>query len=146
MVNTHNSAYDDGAERQEAMSYLRSFLIAEEKKGSYIVAGGDWNQTPPGYPESKGTKHVKPLAIDNTYMPSGWQWVYDATIPSNRFLDSKYQKGITQTTILDFFLCSPNIRCINVKTVELGFANSDHNPVLLTIVIEPDKKLEVELQ
>lgn len=138
VVNTHNSAYDDGNQRQEEMAYLKSFLLAEEQKGSYVVVGGDWNQTPPGYPESKGTAHFKPLPIDETYMPQGWQWVYDAAVPSNRFLDSKYQEGVTQTTLLDFFLCSPNIRCIDVKTVNLGFASSDHNPVMLTLLIVND--------
>ena len=136
VVNTHNSAYDDGTQRQEEMEYLRSFLLSEEEKGNYIAVGGDWNQTPPAYPEAKGTVYFKPLSIDKTYMPDGWQWIYDAAVPSNRFLDSKYQEGITQSTTLDFFLCSPNIRYIAVKTVDLGFANSDHNPVMLTVVLE----------
>ncbi len=136
VINTHNSAYDDGNQRQQEMNNLRSFLIAEEEKGNHIIVGGDWNQTPPDYPECKGTEHFKPLAIDRTYMPQGWQWIYDVSAPSNRFLDSKYQEGITQTTILDFFLCSPNIYCLDVQTVDLGFANSDHNPVLITVALK----------
>lgn len=136
LVNTHNSAYDDGSQRQQEMSYLRNYLLAEEKKGNYVIVGGDWNQTPPGYPQSKGTEYFRPLAIDSTYMPSGWQWFYDSATPSNRFLDSKYQAGITQTTILDFFLCSPEVRCIDVKTINLEFEHSDHNPVLLTVVLD----------
>jgi endonuclease/exonuclease/phosphatase family metal-dependent hydrolase len=144
VVNTHSSAYDNGTQRQEELGYLRSFLLAEEQKGSYVVVGGDWNQTPPGYPESKGTTYFKPLAIDEIYMPVGWQWIYDSATPSNRFLDDRYQEGITQTTILDFFLCSSNITRLNVETVDLGFANSDHNPVILTCVL--DRKLENNLE
>lgn len=138
VINTHNSAYDNGKQKVEEMEYLRSFLLSEEAKGNYVVVGGDWNQTPPGYPASKGTEYFKPLGIDSTFMPVGWQWIYDASAPTNRFLDSKYQPGITQTTLLDFFLSSPNITLVGVETVDLGFESSDHNPVLLTVVLNKE--------
>ena len=64
-------------------------------------------------------------------MPKDWKWFYDNTIPSERFTDEPYIKNKTKTTIIDFFLASPNIELSSVRTLDLGFANSDHNPVLL---------------
>ena len=45
IINTHNSAYDDGSLRAQQMDYLRDYLLAESDKGNYIIVGGDWNQT-----------------------------------------------------------------------------------------------------
>ena len=48
VINTHNSAYDDGSMKRKEMSFLKKFLNAEYKKGNYLIVGGDWNQFPPG--------------------------------------------------------------------------------------------------
>ncbi len=48
IINTHNSAYDDGSLRTQQMSYLRDYLLSEYEKGNYVIVGGDWNQTPFG--------------------------------------------------------------------------------------------------
>ena len=37
IINTHNSAYDDGTLRTQQMKLLRGFLIEEYKKGNYIL-------------------------------------------------------------------------------------------------------------
>lgn len=62
-------------------------------------------------------------------MPSDWNW-FVGDIATNRYLDKPYTKNESQTTTLDFFLASPNINCIDIKVVDLQFANSDHNPVI----------------
>ncbi len=33
------------------------------------------------------------------------------------------------TSVIDGFLVSPNVEIASVKTLDLGFAHSDHNPV-----------------
>ena len=134
LVNTHNSAFDNGEQRRVEMEYLKQYLL--EQDSCYVVVGGDWNHTPPFYPECAGTDYFKPAPIDSTFMPSGWTWNYDATTPSNRFMNEPYSEGRTQVTILDFFLCSPNVRVLNVQTLDLGFNHSDHNPVTITLVLE----------
>ena len=48
VINTHNSAYDDGSLKAAEMDYLKDFLLSEEEKGNYIIVGGDWNQHAPG--------------------------------------------------------------------------------------------------
>ncbi len=136
LVNTHNSAFDDGELRKRELDSLKTFMLNEERKGNYVLAGGDWNHTPPGYPATTGTKYFRPMVIDSTLMPKEWQWIYDGSIASNRFMNTPYRKGETELTLLDFFLCSPNIQCISVQTIDLDFANSDHNPVLITVVLK----------
>ena len=50
LMNTHNSAYDAGGKLRDAeMPIIRDLMIEEYEKGNYVVAGGDWNQNPPGY-------------------------------------------------------------------------------------------------
>ena len=42
----------------------------------------------------------------------------------------------TQYYVIDGFFLSPNVRVDSVETVDLGFENSDHNPVLLRVTLE----------
>lgn len=136
VVNTHNSAFDDGSQRQAELLHLREVLLSEYNKGNYVIAGGDWNQKPPTYVGTdKGTEQFTPVQIDSALMPSDWQWVFDGKTSSNRYTYEPYVEGQTQTTLLDFFLCSPNVEVLWVRTLDLGFAHSDHNPVRTTVVI-----------
>ena len=41
-----------------------------------------------------------------------------------------------QTTLTDFFLVSPGVRVLSVRTLPLGFRSSDHNPVVMSVVFE----------
>ena len=136
MINTHNSAYDESGElRKVELDKLKTIITNEYANGNYVLVGGDWNTNPPGFDTKTNFKNDKkePIipAIDANYMPKDWKWFYDNTIPSERFTDEPYVKGKTKTTIIDFFLASPNIELSSVRTIDLGFANSDHNPVLL---------------
>jgi len=47
-----------------------------------------------------------------------------------------YKKGETATTVIDFFLLSPNIEKVETSNVDLNFQNSDHQPVLLKIKLK----------
>jgi len=49
IVNTHNSAYDNGTLKKQEMAFLKQWLLDENNKGNYIVVGGDWNQCPPRF-------------------------------------------------------------------------------------------------
>ncbi len=138
MINTHNSAFDDGTLRKAEFNILKQTANEEFRKGNYVIIGGDWNLNPPDYQ----TEAIKSgdvgagndvLSDAGQLMPDGWQWAFDSATPSNRFLDEPYQKGRTKTTILDYFLLSPNIRLINIKTIDLGFEFSDHNPVKMSV-------------
>jgi endonuclease/exonuclease/phosphatase family metal-dependent hydrolase len=129
LVNTHNSAYDnDGKMRSAENDLLKRFLTDEYKNGNYVLAAGDWNQTPPDYDSHASTEYFKPFAVPRDLMPAGWQWISDGKT-TNRFLDMPYIEGKTQETLLDFFLVSPNVKAIDAGRIDLGYKYSDHNPV-----------------
>ena len=131
VINTHNSAYDDGTLRIKQMKQLSIFLKAEYAKGNYIIVGGDWNQCPPDFkPEFKNQPmdNIDKINIKADYL-EGWTWAFDNKNPTNRRVDIPYTKGKTLTTVIDFFLLSPNIEKISLENIPNGFVNSDHQPV-----------------
>lgn len=133
LINTHNEAFDPGEIRKAQMAYLKQFVLAEYSKGNYIIAGGDWNQCPPEFKAEFRDEAVfsEQMMLEKDYLPSDWKWAYDPSTPSNRTVTAAYKPGITATTVIDFFLLSPNIDEISVKCLDLSFRNSDHNPVIL---------------
>ncbi len=133
IINTHNSAYDNGSMKMQEMNYLRKYIVAEYEKGNYIVVGGDWNQCPPNvntniqgyvFDTKKFTR------IDKGFMPVGWKWVYDDKTPTNRRVNAVWNKKTSRTTVIDYFLISPNVENISVENVKMDFKYSDHNPVV----------------
>ncbi len=141
ILNTHNSAYDNGSLKKAEMEALRTFVLDEYGKGNYVVVGGDWNQTPPGYDNStfaKAGDTYEQGAIAYDYLPQGWQFVYDDTYPTNRKLAKPYNPDSTFATVIDFYLLSPNIDAVEVRTGNLEFKYSDHQPVYLKIQLKQD--------
>jgi endonuclease/exonuclease/phosphatase family metal-dependent hydrolase len=145
LINTHNEAFDkDGKIRMAQMERLREFVLNEYNSGNYIIAGGDWNQYPPGFiPSFPGNKgftgqvgnfNLKGLELD--FMPTEWKWIYDPAIPSFRTVMTAYNPATTPTSVCDIFLISPNINPVSVKCHHLGFANSDHNPVIMQVKLK----------
>ncbi len=140
IINTHNSAYDKGNLKQQQMQYLKKYIINEYNKGNYIIVGGDWNQLPPKFSVNNftklQTKNIILKNIDNNFLPDSWKWIFDRNLPTNRSLEKKYSPGKTYTTIIDFFVISPNITNIFVKTINLKFKNSDHQPIIASFKIK----------
>lgn len=144
VINTHNSAYDDGSMKRQEMAYLKTFILAEYAKGNYIVVGGDWNQTPPGVAFDVASKAVgiptdssyHAISIATDFMPEGWQWAFDPTVPTNRNLVDILDYGKTAVALIDYYLVSPNVNIIKVEGKNLKFAHSDHQPVLLEVELQ----------
>jgi len=140
VINTHNSAFDDGNLREAQMQKLKEVMIEEYEKGNFVVAGGDWNLNPSGW------SHIEVIPgfyVDYTgpkiakdFFPEGWIWAYDKSLPTNRDLIESYFKGRTSTTLIDFFILSPNVALESVETINLGFENSDHHPVIMEIALK----------
>lgn len=140
LMNTHNSAYDaDGKLRDAEMPIIRDLMLNEFSKGNYVVAGGDWNQNPPNYDLSK-IKQTYPAVerefLDSKLFPGNWQVVYDPQNPTNREIDAPLTKNVTEVTIIDYFILSPNIQLEAIKTFVQDFQFSDHEPVFLKIKIK----------
>jgi endonuclease/exonuclease/phosphatase family metal-dependent hydrolase len=136
LINTHNSAYDNGRQRTGEMKMLRDFAVKEYENGSYVIIGGDWNQTPPGYKKQASTKQYTPHAVDSSLFSKEWQWTYDRTAETMRFTNQPYVEGESLTSVVDFFLASPNVAVAEVATHRLGFERSDHNPVTATFELK----------
>jgi len=119
------------------MVFLRDLCLAEYEKGNYVLVGGDWNQCPPNFQYDSlmpgRTQGYTQTNIANDYYPADWVWAYDATTATNRKVRTKYEKGVTFETIIDFYLVSPNIKVTTVKGIPQDFAFSDHQPIYLEI-------------
>ena len=135
VINTHNEAFDPGEIRKAQMAYLKEFLLAEFAKGNYIIAGGDWNQSPPEFKQEFSINKVNndQMMMTSDFLPSEWKWVYDNKKPSNRSVIAAYDPATTTTTVIDIFLLSPNIKDISIECLNLNFKNSDHNPVRIKV-------------
>ncbi len=144
VINTHNSAFDDGNLRIKQLNYLGNILEKEYEKGNYVIAGGDWNMCPPDFePEFFFNRFdtMDLMHIPKDFLPE-WQWVYDATVPTNRRLQTPYDPATTLTTLIDFFLISPNIKTLEVRGEHLDFKHSDHNPVLARFQLLGDRTIK----
>ncbi|RLD69205.1 MAG: hypothetical protein DRI98_10840 [Bacteroidetes bacterium] len=140
IVNTHNSAYDDGSLRAEQMSFFRVFLHSEYNKGNYVIVGGDWNQTPYGFkPElpSHQFDTVNLTYVDKDYPGPDWTWAYDSDLPTNRRVETPYDRSTSLTTVIDYYLLSPNIVIDEVETIDVDFQYSDHQPIRLRAQLNP---------
>jgi endonuclease/exonuclease/phosphatase family metal-dependent hydrolase len=136
IINTHNSAFDDGSLKKQQLNILKEFIEDEYKQGNYIVLGGDWNQNPPNlekenFGEYKENSNFILSSIDKNIFSEDWKFAFDNNNPTNRALTAPYKEGETPVTILDFFLLSPNIKMLKIETINKNFENSDHNPVHL---------------
>jgi len=69
-------------------------------------------------------------------MPKGWQWSFDDKVPTNRDMANILDYGKTAVSLVDYYLVSPNVKVIKVEGQNLKFENSDHNPVLMEVVLE----------
>lgn len=140
-VNLHLEAYDDGEGKKAQTDALIDILQREYEKGNYVVAGGDFNQTFPGSLDIFPIKNPElwtPGIVDEDALPEGWNLIYDTSTPSCRLLNQPYDPGSadTQYYVIDGFITSPNIKTDAIETIDLGFANSDHNPVRLQITLD----------
>lgn len=141
IVNLHLEAYDDGEGKLAQTKMLAELLIREAKAGNYVIAGGDFNQIfssadASAYP-CYGDNWAAP-EIDVTQFGEGWSFLMDETVPSCRLLNMPYQGADADTFqyyLIDGFIVSENLRIETFETKDLGFVNSDHNPVVLSVTL-----------
>jgi len=142
VINSHNSAYDDGGLRKAQMQQIKTFVLSEYEKGNYIIIGADWNQSPPNFKNNFSEDIMdfdNVTYIDESFMPSSWTWLFDNNEPTNRRNSIPYTQGKTLTTVIDFYLLSPNIKSLSVKNITDDFRYSDHQAVQATVQLIPEK-------
>ena len=143
IVNLHLEAYDDGEGKAAQTAMLREILEAETAAGNYVIAGGDFNQTFSGidltnYPTFEG--RWAPGIIDEGDFSDSWQFVMDDRLPSCRSLDQPLagaDPADFQFYVIDGFIVSSNVRVESAETLDLGFVNTDHNPVVMQVTLLP---------
>ena len=121
---------------------LADILQTEADAGNYVIAGGDFNQTfsnvdLSAYPQQSNDLWA-PGLIDTDEFGQDFTCLTDSSAPTCRSLDKPYvhaAKDNFQYYVIDGFIVSSNVKVKDVQTIDLGFENSDHNPL----------KLEVEL-
>lgn len=135
IINVHNSAFDDGTARGKEMEAIKQLIDTTK---NFIVAG-DWNSTPPNYKasrEERENEYFSPVAIEENTFGMEVVFAVDPTSKSARYNYEPYRANHTTTTLIDFAISSTNIRAIEVEIIDLGFKNSDHNPVFYKFVVE----------
>lgn len=138
LVNLHLEAYDDGEGKIAQTELLMNFLHEEYEKGNFVIAGGDFNQVFPKtlekYPLTEDS--WVPGVLEEEVLPQGFSYAFDSTTATCRLLNRPLDEN-TQKYVIDGFIVSPNVKVEKVETVDLNFANSDHNPVKLEISLLP---------
>ncbi|MGI5063379.1 hypothetical protein E4N95_07805 [Treponema denticola] len=138
IINLHLSAYDaDGVLRKQEMEFLQNLALKLYNEGHWVIAGGDWNSLFPGVEKNRFIPYTTSAEFLEwiEYLPADfigkeWKWGFDSSTPTVRLLEKPYVKGENYTTIIDGFICSPNVEIIGVKTGDLNFEVSDHHPII----------------
>ena len=136
LINVHLSAYDkDGMFRSRQIAHIQNFITElYDGKKNYVVVGGDFNLLL----DSTRYKEDMPewvSTLPEELLKSKFNVVFDPETNTVRSDDRPYTKGINFETIIDGFIVSPNVKNVKVKTHDLGFENTDHNPVTLTFTL-----------
>lgn len=140
LVNLHLEAYSDYASKKAQLKVMMSLLNDEYAKGNYCVAGGDFNMSFGNvnadlYPIKEKDNYV-PGKIENSDLTNDFRFANDSSIPTCRLLNEPYNPKTAQFYVIDGFIVSPNIEVNKIKTVDLQFKNSDHNPVMMQIKLK----------
>ena len=141
LINLHLEAYDDGEGKAAQTAMLKEIMEAEYAAGNYVIAGGDFNQS---FPEALAAYPIKnaelwtPGVLSDDDLSAGWHFAYDVSVPSCRLLNQPYDPDSpeTQYYTIDGFILSPNVELGSVETLDAGFVWSDHNPVLLQVILK----------
>lgn len=127
------------AERTAQLAYLFAVAKAQYEKGNFVVIAGDWNtRLCPTFFDHKTDPKFLTVFTDfpQECLPAGWHIHTDLSVPTIRSLNTAFKRGQTYTTIFDGFVVSPNVRASFIKTLDLDFAYTDHQPVEAKFSIE----------
>ncbi|MBQ1810239.1 MAG: hypothetical protein II016_03815 [Erysipelotrichaceae bacterium] len=141
LVNVQLDTYGKAEAKAAQNEALRSLLEEEAAKGNYVIAGGDFSQTFYGVGDSYPVASGKwdPGILDTSTFSADFSFYMDTDTPSRRSLDQSYvdaDKGNFQYYLTDGYIVSSNVEVVSLENADLGFVNSNHNPVCLTVVLK----------
>ena len=137
MINLHLEAYSSEEGKAKQASQLMDLMKSEYEKGNYVIAGGDFNQTFSHIGFEKYPNNGDwdcPVFDESAY--TNFSFNMDDTYPTCRSLKTPlvgYDKATFQYYMIDGFVCSNNVTVNEIHTLDLGFKNTDHNPVSMNI-------------
>ncbi len=140
IINLHLEAYSDEKGKVKQLEMLMNEMKLEQDKGNYVIAGGDFNQTFSNIDQKKypiNESWVPPVIDTTKYVDFAFKM--DDTVPTCRSLKTTYadkDKTTFQYYMIDGFIVSNNITVNTLKTHDLGFKNTDHNPVSMNITLK----------
>lgn len=129
---------DDPKVKWTAFEKLVSYAQTTLATGTPLVIGGDFNmllqdmEVPHTVPQER-LRWAAPLP--RHLVPEGWQVISPAGVPTNRTLERPLETGQNYLSALDGFLCAPEVRVAEARTLDLKFRNADHNPVVVDIEV-----------
>lgn len=138
LLNFHLEAYDDGEGKVAQTAFLYDKIAEEYAAGNYVIAGGDFNQTFDGVtnPEILYPEDWMPGYLLSEDLPEGFSFAVADNVPTCRSLAREYvDLETSQTYIIDGFVVSDNVQVNSIEVCDYQFEYSDHNPVLLNVVI-----------
>lgn len=140
VANSHMSAYDKGGViRYQQLEVLNAFLEDEQKKGNYVIVGGDFNHDiahSDGMFESQQLRPEWVYSLSSDDLADGYSFVAATNAPTCRSTDIPYEKGVNYTVVLDGFIVSSNIEVKEVVNIDNDFLYSDHNPATMTFLLK----------
>ena len=133
VASVHLAAFDpDATVRTRQLRELLAWAEREHRSGQHVVIGGDWNfqlaeTNFPNTTEERFLFWLFPFPQDA--LPEGWRIAADARVPSVCTNHQPYVAGENYVTTIDGFIVSPNVAVESVAGFDLGFQNTDHQPV-----------------
>ena len=137
--NTHNTAYDTGGMRTVETEFLGKMTEILHSGDTPFIIGGDWNQYPPEYipgPAETSNPHFTTVALDTALLQGTGRIVCDSSARTLRHLNVPYGPE-SVLTVTDYFYISPDVRTDTVRTIDLSYKHSDHQPILLRVMLSP---------
>lgn len=144
LFNVHLSAY--GADAQ-IMQSQREMLYADMQKerdaGNFVIAGGDFNHDMIGvsnevFGNVTDTEASWAKPFDFASVPAGFSVICKEQLDAGSFDSAatcrdagRPYDGTNDRWVMDAFICSDDVECLEQRTLDLDFAYSDHNPVYL---------------
>lgn len=136
-VNTHLSSFDTyGAMRISQFLELMEYVKKLSASGYAVIVGADWNMNSGKYNfagDDEDQYRSQLHDFPNHLLPKGWTTHFTPDVPTVRAGNRPYTKGESTTATIDGFICSPEIQVDHIKTFDLQFEHSDHNPVEIVI-------------
>lgn len=142
LYNVHLAAYGSSEEvREGQLAMLYGDMQADYAQGYYVICGGDYNHNvkEESLADAPEWAHTFPRET----LPEGFRMaINDASgeeaIAHNscRSADEPYEEGHTFTITLDGFIVSDNVKVTEYTHLDLGYAYSDHDPVVMEFMLD----------